>query len=236
MDNAEKREVCDEKWFDETISSYEKEDRTSVYSGFPTDTIISSYEKKLSGSITDKILFSNKNHKPVHFTKEETDYLTRKAEDESPFAEVKVISPSPDITLKKGDTQINIKNAATLVRKMEEIRPTPITKNVEEPLGETIEKFNKKWNVKLVNPPYSSDQTESTLPGGFMNTVNKNAYEIRSDVLSQALDWVKWQTDCSIEIARRTDKSAYLTTDQIPNSDRVLEIAKKFYSFVENRR
>ena len=69
-----------------------------------------------------------------------------------------------------------------------------------------------------------------------LQSVNKNAYEIRTDILAMALDWVKWQTDMSLEITNRRGCNQYLEPDQLPNSDKVLEIAKKFYIFVENRR
>ena len=47
----------------------------------------------------------------------------------------------------------------------------------------------------------------------------KNAYEIRSDILGMAIDFIKWQ-----------NKTENIT----PNS--VLEIAELFYSFVENKK
>ena len=47
----------------------------------------------------------------------------------------------------------------------------------------------------------------------------KNAYEIRTEVLSLAMDFIKWQ-----------NKTENIT----PKS--VLEIAELFYSFVENRK
>jgi len=67
-------------------------------------------------------------------------------------------------------------------------------------------------------------------------SVNKNAYEIRTDILAMALDWVRWQTEASLEITNRRGNNKFLEPSQLPNSDMVLEIAKKFYSFVENRR
>ena len=53
-------------------------------------------------------------------------------------------------------------------------------------------------------------------------SVNKNAYEIRTDVLGMALDWVKYKTP-DIIVSKTTD-------------DDVLNTAQKFYRFVENRR
>ena len=69
-----------------------------------------------------------------------------------------------------------------------------------------------------------------------VQSVNKNAYEIRTDILAMSLDWVKWQTDMSLEITNRRGNNQFLEPSQLPNSDMVLEIAKKFYSFVEQRR
>ena len=52
-----------------------------------------------------------------------------------------------------------------------------------------------------------------------IKTINKNAYEIRTEVLFMALDFIKWQN----KIENITPKS-------------VLEVAEQFYSFVENKK
>lgn len=54
-----------------------------------------------------------------------------------------------------------------------------------------------------------------------IKTTNKNAYEIRADVLSMALDFVKWQSNNLHEPIK---------------SDIVINVATKFYKFVENKK
>jgi hypothetical protein len=53
-------------------------------------------------------------------------------------------------------------------------------------------------------------------------SVNRNAYEIRADVLQMAIDWSKVEDS----------GGGY----RKPSDDQLLSLAKKFYSFVENRR
>ncbi len=55
-----------------------------------------------------------------------------------------------------------------------------------------------------------------------VHSVNKNAYEIRTDILGMALDWVKF-------------RRSYEEKPQVSDED-VLATASKFYRFVENRR
>jgi hypothetical protein len=88
----------------------------------------------------------------------------------------------------------------------------------------TEEKISSIGEVPSISP---SSQYQST---------NKNAYEIRTDILNMALEWVKWQTEASLEITRRRGNNQFLEPNQLPNSEKVLEIAKKFYTFVENKR
>lgn len=65
-----------------------------------------------------------------------------------------------------------------------------------------------------------------------IKSVNKNAYEIRTDILAMAIDWLRYQTDTAIR--KRGDET--LTPVSVPSNDEVLTTAKEFYSFVENRR
>ena len=135
-----------------------------------------------------------------------TDY-TRKSTSEDSSSEIKVITPAPDIILKKGNTELKIKKAASFVQKSAD-RHSIETNNI---------------------PPVIQESS-------IVQSVNKNAYEIRSDVLQKALDWIKWHTDTSISIADRNGSDKKLHSTQLPDSDQVLDIAKKFYTFVENRR
>ena len=188
-----------------------------------TDDVASNYENKLSKSIANKILSASRTGITPTFTNEEMGYLAKKAEEESYLSEVKVITPDPVITLKKGSTEINIKNAATLVKKMEEIYPTP---NKSE---EFVEVTNDHW-VKKSTPKHVVDSDPDFTPAGISivpseaKSVNKNAYEIRADILSQALAWVQYKGE-------RSNTSSFS-----PSDEDVLTTAQKFYKFVENRR
>jgi hypothetical protein len=175
-----------------------------------TDDIASRYKKRITQGISSKLLKFNKTLIPPSFTQEEMAYIKKDAEDNDPAAEVKVITPDPTITLKKGNTEINIKNAATLVRKMAEIYPNPnksATFAVDSDASDAIE-----FSAPLPIIPPQPD----------IKTVNKNAYEIRTEVLCMALEWVKYKS-VGVSISNITD-------------DDVLNTAQKFYRFVENRR
>ena len=151
--------------------------------------------------------------------------------EESPFSEVKVITPDPTITLKKGNTEINIKNAATLVKKMEEIYPSPNKTIVDSEVDDPAQKLwrraiitnDKDDHVEIIENP-------NFVPAGISivqpetKTVNKNAYEIRADILSQALAWVQYKGE-------RSNTSSFS-----PSDEEVLTTAQKFYKFVENKR
>ena len=76
--------------------------------------------------------------------------------------------------------------------------------------------------------------------------VNKNGYEIRTDILKQAQDLVsqefsyKWQ---GWEVSQEKDKDGQITTKvgmpEFPGLDKVLETAEKMYAFVnqaQNKR
>ena len=188
----------------------------------PTDIIISQYEHKLTVNITSKILESTKTGIPPLFTKEELSYMTKKAVDDSHQAEIKVITPAPTITLKKGNTEINIKNAAALVQKMQEMYPNGMMENTATNINRqpfvnaSIKHGIEQEETFVAPPPIIPSQPES-------KTVNKNAYEIRTDVLSMALDWVKFKRESGSQQIIQSD-------------DDVLSTAQKFYKFVENRR
>lgn len=187
-----------------------------------TDVIISQYEHKLNASIASKTLESTKKGVPPVFTKEEWAYLNKKAVDDSTQAEVKVITPAPTITLKKGNTEINIKNAAALVQKMQEMYPNGMAEDTaaninRQPFVNASIKHGVEQEETFVAP------TPIVPPQPEQKTVNKNAYEIRTDVLSMALDWVKFKKDSNQSVSSVSD-------------DDVLSTAQKFYKFVENRR
>ncbi len=211
----------------------------------PTDIIISDYENKISQNIASKTLSASKHGKAPEFTKEELLYLNRKAgEDED--TELKVITPAPLVTLKKGKTELNIGHAVKLVQKMEEKYPTGVSNEQREEIyrrpfvNASIEHGIKENPVLAEEEPIQvSTTTEQIIPAGFVHppikTVNKNAYEIRGDVLKMSLEFFKWQTEMKIQIDGENGLKLDGNTLN-PTTDNVLEIAQKFYKFVENRR
>jgi|ERR1041384_8130455 hypothetical protein len=58
----------------------------------------------------------------------------------------------------------------------------------------------------------------------------KNAYEIRSDVLQMAIDWLRLETN------QPSNKNGYSDYETFRSGDAVIELAKKFYKFVENKK
>ena len=244
---------------------------------YTTDQVVSQYENRINQTIASKILSSSKSGTPPIFTKEENAYITKKAAEDDALSEVKVITPDPTITLKKGKTEINIKNAATLVKKMEEIYPS-VNQSLDQDV-DIVEDTKHKWKQASVyndkgvledvisNPHYipKNNQTSVSynkdkhtlntptgemtpeyveslsehlkkLPHGDPRPLNKNAYEIRADVLSMAIEWLKWQTQTNIDVLNRTTDHQTVDLKTLPTSDYVLEIAQKFYRFVENRK
>jgi len=83
-------------------------------------------------------------------------------------------------------------------------------------LGGTI-KYDKKRLANLAGTSQPQRRVPEPEPSSILKTTNRNAYEIRADVLQMAIDWSK--------------------SGQVPRTDeQLLELAKKFYTFVENRR
>lgn len=189
-----------------------------------TDFIISQYENTLSKRISSKVLSASKTGKPAIFTDEETAYLTKKSMDEDPQSEVSIDTSVPDVTLKKGNTEINIKHAALLVKKMEEKYPTVVSKdNAENILKQPF--YNPILNTVL--------KQEDNTPQQEIKTVNKNAYEIRLDILKEAIHWLSIIGMTPIPVP---GGETFIPTERQKNGDDVIDLAKKFYSFVENRK
>ena len=189
-------------------------------SNISTDTVVSNYENWVNQSISSKTLSAIKKGTVPQFTVEETAYITKKACLDNQTSEIAIITPDPVITLKKGKTELNIGHAATLVKKMEEKYPTTNTKQDYPQIDEF--KYKVNFPSKHVNEEVDNDSVP-------IKTVNKNAYEIRESVLSHALDWVQY----SYDIHRG---SPTVTSIPVPTEDDVLNVAQKFYKFVENRR
>lgn len=215
-----------------------------------TDKIISDYEYKIIQNIATKTMSASKRKNSPDFTKEELLYLNKKfCENEDD--ELKVITPTPAITLKKGKTELNIGHAVKLVQKMEEKYPIQkpelrieTTSHLKDS-SMTEEKYKhfigerevpvKEYYKELANRSSNDNQPTKLLnnmdpshpsysPPQSIETKNKNAYEIRSDILSQALSWVQYT-------------QGFKPVPQAPpTEDDVLNVAQKFYKFVENRK
>jgi hypothetical protein len=101
----------------------------------------------------------------------------------------------------------------------EDFKDSPSVKIEEN--GETIQvggkiTLNKKNIPKLAGLPDVSSVEEEVSKRPILQA-NRNAYEIRTDVLKMAVDWGMREHFCG-------------------NEDDVLKVAKKFYAFVENKR
>jgi hypothetical protein len=192
-------------------------------------------------------------------------------------------SESPTIILKKGKVELKIRNAAAVIKKVNELYPTDSSytgwninwnrkhrelsdferakqirwmeaaKNwfKEEIFGglndfEVIVSNNEQTNKNVTTPipvKYNEETNTLSTPSGEMTPeyvenlvsvakkvaptpINKNAYELRTDILSMALDWIKYKG----EVQHATGPFSAATDED------VLSTAHKFYKFVENRR
>jgi len=165
----------------------------------------------------------------------------------------------PTITLRKGKTELKIQNAAAVIQKINEMFPANRTsyetwkrnKKVDEQIKwqEAAKNWFKQefdsfgdFEVFVGAPEEKSKEILPTKEHPFpatefadpcvyqppvslpvtppepqvVQSVNKNAYEIRLDVLKEAIMWA--------------GRSSLSTNDD------VLDLAKKFYAFVEDRR
>jgi hypothetical protein len=190
-----------------------------------TDALAAKYELRLTQNIIRKTVAAGKEGVPPQFTEAERAYLNRKDEEEMESSEMKVITPDPTITLKKGDTEINIKNAATLVKKMEEIYPSPKHSSIND----EIEVTEGKWVARKGNVKECCNNEDVVPTVVTQKPFNKNAYEIRAEMLAQALSWVQYKRNLECEVYKD------VTDFRVPTEDDVLSIAQKFYKFVENR-
>lgn len=98
------------------------------------------------------------------------------------------------------------------------------SKSLEE-TKKIISEFKKKMAT------FSLDDEDSK------KQVGRNAYEIRTDVLSMAIDWLKLETnqpdrDLTFESKEDYKKRA----SYFRSGDAVIDLAQKFYKFVENKR
>jgi hypothetical protein len=186
-----------------------------------TDEIVSLYEEKINRNISFKIIASTKSGISPIFTSEEISYLQKKAIAANVSPEVEVITEDPPITLKKGNTEINIRNAASLVRRMDKAcssAPKDIessVKNIPKEMFEKTSTYKEEYQKAVEEKSYNNNNSQKS--GG------KNAYEIRESILGHA-----------IEVVKLSSKSEPLNCNVV--TDRVLHIASRFYAFVENKK
>jgi hypothetical protein len=265
-----------------------------------TEAIISNFEQKVKISILTKTLAAAQDGKPPRFTDEEMAYLTKQAIQESPLAEMTVAVPCPSITLKKGKTELNIKNAAAILQKMEEkyptLKPAPLPQSpagglfdleskenygagdesedltsndldeiineleseiaqeehqekllkkhprspgtdgphnvvgTEEEIKTMQDQFKKRVNfpVSKVSPEVvravapDADSFHPAPPQEIVKTVNRNAYEIRSDILKESIGVV-------------LSKESTINDNLDLTVENILKVASKLYGFVEDK-
>jgi hypothetical protein len=177
-----------------------------------TDSLISAYEQKIQKSITSKVLEASANNKAPQFSREEMAYLNTKADKEE-SKELQIETPTKEFIIKKGNKVLNVNTE--LFNKMNAICPEKgVLKSVVEEIPTSIPDVAER----KVIPQWDTSPIQTNV-----QTTNKNAYEIRSDILKMALEWIQFKFH-NVE-----------PKDQI-SDDKVVEIAKKFYFFVESRR
>ena len=71
---------------------------------------------------------------------------------------------------------------------------------------------------------YLPTNTKKIIPSSEVKSVNKNAYEIRADILGQSLAWIQYK------------RSFENINSPVPTEEDVLLVANKFYKFVENKK
>jgi hypothetical protein len=189
----------------------------SVNTPITTNEIVSNFEKRLERSIANKVLNSAKDGKLPTFTPEETAYLNKQSS--TPNTEVEVITADPPITLKAGGTRIDIKNAASLVKRMDRAHPRT-TPDPELRAGgiNSPDDGSQKWPYPTEGDKVLKELDEKRtayLNNNQQPKSGRNAYEIREGVLEMAL-------------AHSAGKHY--------SPEQVLDVARQFYAFVENKR
>ena len=196
---------------------------TTVISPNSTDEVVSLYEKRINQSISSKILATQKDEKLPTFTAEETAYLQKKSGEADGLSEVEVITADPPITLKKGNKEINIKNAPSLVKRMEKVlapHPSPDVKGV---IGDVVKHGQSGTNTFVDEASKRSAEDDYSAMNRKPTVSGRNAYEIRADIL-----------ECAASVVELAGKNPLRNTDDL--SDEILRVASKFYDFVENKR
>lgn len=199
-------------------------------------------------------------------------------------------SSCPTIVLRKGKVELQIKNAAAIIKKIDELHPNTDSyswsrnwNKINRELSDAEKSKQRKWmdaaqewfrkeffggennNFEVIvrdrdpepTVTYNEDKhTVKTPMGEFTpeciedlsaasrrvvpqvdqpKATNKNAYEIRLEVLKEALAFKQWQIDVKRDIHK--DNCIPLDGSNVDiTSESAMELAQKFYKFVENKR
>jgi hypothetical protein len=175
-----------------------------------TDNIVDLYSENISKKLYRRILDSN-DRGELELSLEEKNFLENKFRELNELDEIKIETPS-EFVIKKGNKSIKLD-----IEKMKEIvdaKPKVII-NPSKVLG--IDENNHV--VETETNLFKNDNNNNNRD---IRLVNKNAYELRNDIIEMAIEWIKFKTIIN--------KSTFISDEE------VLGAAKMFYSFVENRR
>jgi hypothetical protein len=184
-----------------------------------TDAIAKSYAEHINTRLASKLLKMAKGER-VGLTKEEELFLKVQASKDTDEVLVEAPQIPREFTIKKGGKSLKINtDVLDILNKRDSVAANPTPYNSSNVPSISIPAED------LQNIIDSKEDRFSSLCSNNIQTVNKNAYEIRRDILEMALTWVNNNRETSV------------VGQLVPSSeDEVLRVAKKFYSFVENRR
>lgn len=169
-----------------------------------TDDVAKSYADSLNKKLADKLLKIANGEKVIPLTEEEKKFLIVQSKNNDEIE----IETSKEFVIKKGNKAIVV-------------NPETLNVSVDKKISDVV-------RTKSIEYGLNNMEDESKIT----RTVNKNAYEIRSDVLEMSLDFLKWRS----EMENKNIEGISGSIKELPHTDDVMDTAKKFYSFVENRR
>ena len=178
-----------------------------------TDAIVEAFEEKLKQSIIGKTLVASQDKQPLKLTDEEMAYLTKQAVENS-APQMKVEIPSPTITLKKGKTELNIKNAAALLQKMEEKYPTP---KWTPPLNPTVPPFPGQ----LIN---ESEECVPPFPG---RPTDESDEGVTAQKIDEIIDELEAEINANADVPNETKKSTSPVEEKESDASMANEFKKR---------
>ena len=188
-----------------------------------TDDLVKSFADSLNKKLAEKLIKISNGDKDVELTEEERRFLKVQAGNPDNFSDEVEIETSKEFIIKKGKKALKVNT---------EVFDVSAAKNTEDILNKRMAEIARSKSIE-----YGLSNMETEEPKAIrqepIRTVNKNAYEIRNDILMLAFNFLKWQAEINT-IDMTTGKKADPSYTTIPRPDDVLEIARKFYAFVEN--